>query len=204
MVNKRNYFFLIFLFVFAQAALFAVPEVDQINPNEPEADLGIYGMVDAKTVTADVSVWTVSKPYIAMNLRDQFIPFMGGQGSFNQKDTAGGWILAGTQFVTMGFCVTSCVFGCKCIASVFGTISTMTMNDAEAKKNLQEKYAAEFYDTREKCLVYSGVTVGCLAAETIFCLVRPLLFVERQRKQTAFVLPVVTPDSCGAVAVLRL
>lgn len=206
---------LCFICFFAIASAFAkTAEVDLINPDEPEADLG-----DASGDSSRLSVIYKQNPlpFVLSNIGYEFIPFTGGRGSFNQKDKAGGLMLWGAQFVTNGFGCVTAYYGILSgwdYLGMKGYTSLPVFSWIASQKNLtQEEYEAQYAVNKERLTIFGAVTLGCFVGETVLAIVRPICIAKKNSKvatsqiqdraiQLSFA-PVITPNSYGVLTVVH-
>lgn len=165
-----------------------IPEVMLTNPNEPEADLG-EAEDDSSDSSKAVAPATEKKQmmktdmgggaYVLENLKWQFVPFMGGHGSFSQRDTAGGIALLSGQLVTLGFMSAAVYHG------VLAGMDTYACSFFPSSENAYDEYEAKMIGhlktSETNMRIFGGIALGCFVAQNIFAIVRPLYFAKKGR-----------------------
>ena len=205
--------------VFAKTA-----EVDLINPDEPEADLG-----DASDANSHSNVTMTQNPapYIWSNIGHEFIPFTGGRGSFKQQDTVGGLMLWGAQLVTNGVGCVAAYYGvinCWDYLNINGYTSNSILSTiASSQAMTAEEYQAQYEETGKQMKIFGAITLGCFIGETALAIARPICVAKKNTKTatinqnglqlcsaqngayatTVSIVPVITPNAYGALAVVR-
>jgi len=204
---KRRFFYLIIVFsVFSAVNLFAVAEVDLINPNEPIADLGIYNDADNSAESSFVTKENEKiLPFIWQNVCGTVVPFKCGSGSFKQGDFWGGIGLVGFKLAQ------DCALGFTTYYAVKNCVLWYEKNygDDFIDERIWLSERQENYSNMKMC---AWITLGCFVANNAASIAFPIIKhhnVKKDKEEAASnfskvsFYPVVTTEECGAVAVIR-
>lgn len=190
--------FLCVLCCCACASVFAkTAEVDLINPNEPEANLGDAAGENNSAAAAPRAEQTISD-VVLTNVKNEFVPFLGGRGSFNQKDTTGGLLLFGTQLLTNGFACATIYYSAEYyFAQTFASETAPAFVSEADRAAYDAKLVSDLEYAQTRMKIFGGITLGCFIGETVLAIVRPFVFAKQPAK-ISFT-PVVVPNGLGAV-----
>ena len=203
--NKKKLIILISIFSICCSFVFSA-EVDQMNPDEPVADLGVYN--DANSSAESDAVTKANEkvmPFILKNMSGTVLPFKCGAGSFKQDDTWGG---VGLVFAKLG---QDTALG---FTAYYAVQNCVLFWDKNILKNVSDEneWSCDWNANANKMETCAWITLGCFVANNIASIVLPVVHhnIEKKDKSTAAAkfssvsfYPVVTTEEYGAVAVLR-
>jgi hypothetical protein len=191
MVPSRRLIAVLICIFTAELLCAEVPEVMQTNPDEPVADLGIYG--DSSPAKKEGGVTTFH--CVLKNIEGTVIPFRFGVGSFEQGDKFGGFSLAGIRLVQDALFVATAYYGIMTLHSC--------VDIAMQKVDRTQEVVDEMYDNCSRAKWYGIASLCCWALDLTVAVWRPIDYNKKHGGRSVAFVPVVGVDACGAVAMVR-